>query len=145
MSIPKPSDVARALALLENAERPEFDLTGLLANARNRMALAPAAEVRKDDILEAGDPQSVNELVALADQYFREAKAATAARDQIKDLLRELVGAHDGISVHGAVVFTNKVVKSRVLDQAAVKNEFPDVPGNERFWTTTQSRRAEFK
>lgn len=139
------SDIAAALAILEGAPKPAFNLDALLDEARDRLQISNQNAVVSADIIEAPDAATVNQLLALADQYKREADTATANREAIKDTLKELVGEHEGISVNGATVFTFKPVTSRVLDQPHIKSLFPDLPENAEFWKDQNSRRAEFK
>jgi hypothetical protein len=87
----------------------------------------------------------VNEMTAKADEAERIAKAATAERDAIKAALKDLLGDREELKVNNALVFTNKASTSRVLDQAAVKARFPDIPGNEWAYKTQTSKRALFK
>jgi methyl-accepting chemotaxis protein len=87
----------------------------------------------------------VNELTARADELDKIAKAANAEREQIKDTLRDVLGDAEELKVNNALVFTNKRSSSRILDQKAIKSRFPDIPGNEWAYTTTETRRALFK
>jgi hypothetical protein len=152
-----PDELARAQRLLAEAEgrpAPSLDLDALISAARDNLKLKP---VKLDDkAIEAPDADLVNTLLAHADDYKRQIDALTKERSKITDLLAEIMeseeerlgleaGGIEGLTVHGATVFTNKVSRSRVLNAAHIKSLFPDIAGNEECYTDQIRRTRLYK
>lgn len=123
----------------------------LIERARNVLDIPPGADAHDDDgvtlkISDHVQSAMINELLAQAAEAKRVVDAAQADYDAVKDLLTELLGEQrTDLKVHNQLVFTARYSESRVLDQAYLKSKFPDIPGNEEFWTTQRRRNRLFK
>lgn len=126
-----------------------LDVDALISQARAGLGIKP---VEKPLTVEAAEPATVAALVAWADQLAEDEKRAKEQREQIKSLLKAMVEqAEDAsgepveqLTVAGRKVFSYSRTESRVLDQAAVKRMFPDIPEHAELYKTTVTRRATF-
>jgi hypothetical protein len=87
----------------------------------------------------------VNAILARAAAARQRKKEAEAEYNELIGLLKATVGEHDALRVHGAVVFTYKRSTSRLLNQQYIKSRFPDIEGNEDFYTDSERRTALLK
>lgn len=154
MNSPKNPQLAEAEAILATLNKQQsIDLDALIAEARTKMQVDATAKL--DTTVEAPDPTLANELMARWSDLDRQAKEIAAEQEKIKSFFTDLVeslesaagvepGTIEQVAVHGAPVFSYKTVTSRVLDQAAVKKLWPDVPENEELWKTQTTRPRKF-
>ena len=143
-TVPTPADAAAEI--IANMKRA-FDVNALIEDARLKLGVAPAP-VDNTRVINLTGAQGVvaSNLLAKAEELDKVAKAALAEREAIKQVLADLVDDHaEELRVNNAPVFTYKEQHARVLDQAAVKAAFPDVPGNERFWKDQVTRPRRFR
>jgi hypothetical protein len=118
----------------------------LIADAKARLAAGGTkAADGTEDLVEAGDKATVKQLHALAEEAKRARDEAGKQYDAIKQVLKDLCGEHDGLTVNGVPIFTNKLSISRIIDQAAFKEQFPDTPENARFYKDSPRRTALLK
>jgi hypothetical protein len=154
MSNTIPADVQFALDILERAGNVDyvaikepgqrakpFDLDAMIDASAGKLGVTPA----KKDTVEAADPETITELWTKAEELKKVEDRAKRDRAKITALLKQTTPEGKVLTVHGAPVFANTIVASRVLDQAAVKNEFPDIAGNERFYKDSLTTRADYK
>lgn len=142
------TDYERAIALLTGKPDPGASIEQFLQQAKTSLKLDEATPLKvsdDDDIVDAADPDTINAIVARAEDARRRRKEADAEYAELIGLLKAAVGEHDGVQVHGAVVFTYKRSRSRILNQSFVKSRFPDIEGNEDFWTDSERRTALLK
>lgn len=141
---PNPNDVAAEI--IANMKRT-FDVHALIADAREKLGVAPPPQNNVATAIDIRGAQAIvaNNLLAKAEELKRIADAANAEREEIKQALADYAGDAEELRVNGAPVFTYREQVSRVLDQAAVKSRFPDVPGNEWAYKDQVTRPRRFK
>jgi hypothetical protein len=153
-----PADVAFALQILQAAEErgdiasPKLDEVlkldrgasqdDLIADAAAKLGIT---KLDDDEEVAPADADAAMDLYLRAESLKKIIDSATKERDKITKVFKSTVPEGAKLVVRGSVIFHNNIVASRVLDQASVKNEFPDVPGNERFYKDQISTRAEYK
>lgn len=150
-----PADVQFALDILEQSnnadyiaikqpgnEHPgKFDLDAMIEQAAGKLGVTPAPK----DTVEAVDADTITELWTKAEELKKVEDRAKRDRAKITAVLKQATPEGSTLTVHGSPVFANTIVVKRTLDQAAVKNEFPDVAGNERFYTDSITTMALYK
>ena len=151
------AQVAKAKQILTQFAEPQptvgLDLDALIAKARADNGVV--AKV-KDLSVEAHDPELVNTLLAQASELKRVEDGAKKERAKITDFLGDLVeaaeiaqgvapGSFAELTVHGAVVFTNTLSTSRVLNQTHIKSMFPDIKENAEVWSDQTKRTRLYK
>lgn len=141
---PSPTDAAAEI--IANMQRA-FDVNALVEDARHKLGVAPVPATGVAHKLDVTGPQAivVNNLLAKAAELDRIAKAATAEREEIKQALADYAGDATELRVNGAPVFTYQEQVARVLDQAWIKANYPDIPGNEHFYKDQVTRPRRFK
>lgn len=151
MTNPDLERAQQVLAALNAATPKPLDVAALIAEARKSL---PDTARKDDGTVEVPDPELVNTLLARVSQIKAEMKQLAAEEDEIKTFLKELVlaaedgreeGSVEGLTVHGATVFTFKRTVSRVLNQSQVKAMFPDIPENSELWADQVRRTALIK
>jgi hypothetical protein len=138
-----------AAAIEQIVDSGVVNIDAMLAEARSRLALAPAANTDSDQ-REASNPEVVNALLAKAAELKRTEDSAKKERAKITDLLAEIAGPVTGtrtveLIVNDAPVFTVSVIESRGLNVDYIKSAHPDIPGNDAYWKTTKSTRRNYK
>lgn len=122
----------------------------LLAEARERLALAPAPKVTNDQ-REAPNADVVNALLAKSAELKRTIDSATKERGKITDLLAEITGPIPKkldkleLTVNKAPVFVVTQVVSRVLNTDYIKSAHPDIEGNEAYYKDSVTTRRTYK
>ena len=125
------------------------NIDDMLAEARTRLALAPAANTDSDQ-REAPNAEVVNALLAKAAELKRTEDSAKKEREKITNLLAEIAGPIEGsktveLTVNKATVFTVSRIESRGLNTDYIKSAHPDIPGNDAYWKTSVSTRRNYK
>lgn len=64
----------------------------------------PVATKENSKAIEAADPILINEILARRAQLTEEMKLAKAEKDELEDIIRDLIGKKDELTVHGAKV-----------------------------------------
>ncbi len=146
------TDVQRALDILtdqQNTGSVIIDtLDARIAAAQEQLGAARIVKGSTDLEVPEEMRATVNEIVALVSDEQRLVKQHEAAVERGKKFLAAIIEkAEDGngatyeqLTVNGAPVFGYKPSVVRILDQAAVKAEFPDTPENKRFYTDSLRR-----
>jgi hypothetical protein len=144
------TDYERAVAILTGAPDPGASIDQFIQEATAKLGVdagqihgEPASE--GDDVVDAPDASVVNAILARAAAARQRKKEAEAEYNELIGLLKATVGEHDALRVHGAVVFTYKRSTSRLLNQQYIKSRFPDIAGNEDFYTDSERRTALLK
>jgi len=129
-----------------------LDVDALLTTARAKLLEGtPAASPQKETV-EATDPGLINSLYARQSELARMEKNAKAEREKITIFFADLVDAAEKaagspvetLTANGVPVFHFKTVITRSLDQAAVKNRFPDIPENAWAYSESITRRRTY-
>lgn len=136
----KNTSIEAALALLNSqgdalaataAPLDGINVDALIAEAQGRLKVVVADE---PDMVEAEESDVINALWARAEELKRTEDGAKRERAKITATMKAATPEGKTLTVHGAPVFQHQIRMARVLDQAAIRSEFPDIPGNERFY-----------
>lgn len=103
----------------------------LIEQARERLAAGGTKKVDGTELptVEAGDPATVKQIHALAAEAKQAVKEAQAQVDLYAQVLKDMLGdpetAAERLTVNGAEIATWKRSTTTILNQAAIKAQFP--------------------
>lgn len=103
----------------------------LIEQARERLAAGGTKAVDGEELptVEAGDPATVKQIHALAAEAKQAEKEAAAQYELYKQVLKDMLGpeeqAAERLTVNGAEIATWKKSTTVILNQAAIKAQFP--------------------
>lgn len=103
----------------------------LIEQARERLAAGGTKKVDGTELptVEAGDPATVKQIHALAAEAKQAVKEAQAQVDLYTQVLKDMLGdpdtAAERLTVNGAEIATWKRSSTVILNQAAIKAQFP--------------------
>lgn len=103
----------------------------LIEQARERLAAGGTKAVDGEELptVEAGDPATVKQIHALAAEAKQAEKEAAAQYELYKQVLKDMLGpeeqAAERLTVNGAEVATWKKSTTVILNQTAIKAQFP--------------------
>jgi hypothetical protein len=103
----------------------------LIEQARERLAAGGTKAVDGEELptVEAGDPATVKQIHALAAEAKQAEKEAAAQYELYKQVLKDMLGpeeqAAERLTVNGAEVATWKRSTTVILNQVAIKAQFP--------------------
>lgn len=137
---------ANTIATAQMDAANTVNLQELIDQAKQRLASGGTKTADQSGLptLEADNKATVKELHALA----AEAKLARDAADQqyeaIKQVLKDMLGDAEVLTVGGVAVFTNKRSSTTTLNQKLIKERFPQAEHPE-LYSTSERRTALFK
>ncbi len=120
-------------------------IDALVADARAKLGIGISDSTVEHPFVQVDAPEILNALSAERAALKRQAGMIDERVKQIDDIAKELLGdAHD-LKAAGVTVVSYRPSTSRVINQAVIKQNFPDVPGNEEFWTDSERRTINWK
>ena len=90
--------------------------------------------------MDATDPALVNSLLAQLGEIQTQAKQLKAQEDEIKDILRDVIGQAEELHIHGAKVASITRWRETALITDKVKETFPLVEYPELYKASSKSR-----
>jgi hypothetical protein len=123
-------------------EERKLDVQELIEQAKVRLAATGTKTVDGEKVptVEAEDKATVKQIHALAEEAKRARDEASAQYELYKQVLKDLTGENEALTVNGVPVFTYKRSTTTILNQAAIKAQFPQATHPELY--TEQERRT---
>ena len=112
----------------------------LIDQAKAELISKPKATKPNKKVVDATDPALVNSLLAQLSEIQTAAKQLKAQEDEIKDILRDVIGQAEELHVHGAKVASITRWRETGLITEKVKETFPLVEYPELYKATSKSR-----
>lgn len=112
----------------------------LIEEAKAKLVQKPKATKTSKKIIDASDPAMVNSLLAQLSELQTASKQIKAQEDEIKDVLRDVIGSAEELHVHGAKVASISRWRETSLVTDKVKETFPLVEYPELYKASTKSR-----
>ena len=112
----------------------------LIEEAKAKLVQKPKATKTSKKIIEASDPAMVNSLLAQLSELQTASKQLKAQEDEIKDVLRDVIGSAEELHVHGAKVASISRWRETSLVTDKVKETLPLVEYPELYKASSKSR-----
>ena len=112
----------------------------LIEQAKAELISKPKATKASKKIIDASDPALINSLLAQLSELQSQAKILKAQEDEIKDVIRDIIGSAEELHVHGAKVASISRWRETTLITDKVKETFPLVEYPELYKASTKSR-----
>jgi hypothetical protein len=112
----------------------------LIDQAKAELVSKPKATKPNKKVVDATDPALVNSLLAQLGEIQTQAKQLKAQEDEIKDILRDVIGQAEELHVHGAKVASITRWRETALITDKVKETFPLVEYPELYKASSKSR-----
>ena len=112
----------------------------LIEEAKAKLIEKPKATKVSKKIIEASDPALVNSLLAQLQELQTQGKQLKAQEDDIKAVIRDVIGSAEELQVHGAKVASISRWRETALITDVVKETFPLVDYPELYKATTKTR-----
>jgi hypothetical protein len=112
----------------------------LIEEAKAKLIEKPKATKVNKKIVDAADPALVNSILAQLSELQTEMKQLKAQEDEIKAIIKDVIGASEELHVHGAKVASISRWRETSLVTDKVKETFPLVEYPELYKATTKSR-----
>jgi hypothetical protein len=112
----------------------------LIDQAKAELVSKPKATKPNKKVVDATDPALVNSLLAQLGEIQTQAKQLKAQEDEIKDILRDVIGVAEELHVHGAKVASITRWRETALITDKVKETFPLVEYPELYKASSKSR-----
>jgi|TARA_R110002153_G_scaffold123015_1_gene269034 hypothetical protein len=112
----------------------------LIEEAKAKLIEKPKATKVNKKIVDAADPALVNSILAQLSELQTEMKQLKAQEDEIKAIIKDVIGASEELHVHGAKVASISRWRETSLVTDKVKETFPLVEYPEMYKATTKSR-----
>lgn len=97
----------------------------LIDEAKAKLIEKPKATKASKKVVETDDPNLVNSLLAQLSEIQSQAKALKAQEDEIKNVIRDIIGSAEELHVHGAKVASISRWRETSLITDKVKELFP--------------------
>lgn len=97
----------------------------LIEKAKAELISKPKATKSNTKVVETEDPNLINELLAEYSALDDQAKKITAQKDEIKAVIKDVIGDSDELHVHGAKVASIARWRETTLVTESVKTTFP--------------------
>ena len=97
----------------------------LIEKAKAELISKPKATKNDKKVMETEDPNLINELLAEYSALDEQAKALTAKKEEIKNVIKDVLGDSDELHVHGAKVASIARWRETTLVTDKVKETFP--------------------
>lgn len=112
----------------------------LIDEAKAKLIEKPKATKTSKKVVDASDPALVNSLLAELSMVQDQMKQLKAQEDEIKDVIRDIIGQAEELHVHGAKVASISRWREQALITDKVKETFPLVDYPELYKASTKSR-----
>jgi phage shock protein A len=112
----------------------------LIDQAKAQLITKPKATKTNKKVVDASDPALINSLLAQLAELQTQAKQLKAQEDEIKDILRDVIGVAEELHVHGAKVASITRWRETALITDKVKETFPLVEYPELYKASSKSR-----
>jgi adenosine deaminase len=112
----------------------------LIDQAKAELITKPKATKPNKKVVDASDPALINSLLAQLGELQTQAKQLKAQEDEIKDILRDVIGQAEELHVHGAKVASITRWRETALITDKVKETFPLVEYPELYKASSKSR-----
>lgn len=112
----------------------------LIEQAKADLISKPKATKVNKKIIDASDPALVNALLAQLQEIQTEAKKLKAQEDEIKDVIKDIIGQAEELHVHGAKVASISRWRETALITDKVKELFPLTECPEIYKASNKSR-----
>lgn len=112
----------------------------LIEQAKAKLISKPKATKSSKKVIEAADPALVNSLLAELSNIQDALKQLKAQEDEIKDVIRDIIGQAEELHVHGAKVASIARWRETTLITDKVKETFPLVEYPELYKASSRSR-----
>lgn len=112
----------------------------LIEQAKAELISKPKATKVSKKVIDASDPALVNALLAQLQEIQTEAKKLKAQEDEIKDVIKDIIGQAEELHVHGAKVASISRWRETALITDKVKELFPLADCPEIYKASTKSR-----
>jgi adenosine deaminase len=112
----------------------------LIDQAKAELIAKPKATKPNKKVVDASDPALINSLLAQLGELQTQAKQLKAQEDEIKDILRDVIGQAEELHVHGAKVASITRWRETALITDKVKETFPLVEYPELYKASSKSR-----
>lgn len=112
----------------------------LIDEAKAKLIEKPKATKASKKVVDASDPALVNSLLAELSMVQDQMKQLKAQEDEIKDVIRDIIGQAEELHVHGAKVASISRWREQALITDKVKETFPLVDYPELYKASTKSR-----
>jgi len=116
------------------------DTRALIDQAKAKLVDKPKATKPNKKVIEASEPVMVNELLAELSRIKDAKKILDAQEDEIKDVLKDVIGVAEELHVHGAKVASITRWRETSLITDKVKETFPLVEYPELYKASSRSR-----
>lgn len=112
----------------------------LIEEAKSKLIEKPKATKVSKKTIESSEPALVNSLLAQLSELQGEMKQLKAQEDEIKAVIKDIIGSAEELHVHGAKVASISRWRETSLITDKVKETFPLVEYPELYKATTKSR-----
>lgn len=112
----------------------------LIEQAKAELISKPKATKVSKKVIDASDPGLVNALLAQLQEIQTEAKKLKAQEDEIKDVIKDIIGQAEELHVHGAKVASISRWRETALITDKVKELFPLTECPEIYKASNKSR-----
>ncbi len=112
----------------------------LIDEAKTKLIEKPKATKSTKKVVDASDPAIVNGLLAELSMLQDQIKQLKAQEDEIKDVIKDIIGTAEELHVHGAKVASISRWRETALITEKVKELFPLTECPEIYKATNKSR-----
>ena len=112
----------------------------LIEEAKSKLIEKPKATKVSKKTIESPEPALVNSLLAQLSELQGEMKQLKAQEDEIKAVIKDIIGSAEELHVHGAKVASISRWRETSLITDKVKETFPLVEYPELYKASTKSR-----
>ncbi len=112
----------------------------LIDEAKAKLIEKPKATKSTKKVVDASDPAIVNGLLAELSMLQDQIKQLKAQEDEIKDVIKDIIGTAEELHVHGAKVASISRWRETALITEKVKELFPLTECPEIYKATNKSR-----
>lgn len=112
----------------------------LIEQAKAELISKPKATKVSKKVIDASDPALVNALLAQLQEIQSAAKKLKAQEDEIKDVIKDIIGQAEELHVHGAKVASISRWRETALITDKVKELFPLTECPEIYKASNKSR-----
>lgn len=112
----------------------------LIDEAKTKLIEKPKATKSTKKVVDASDPAIVNGLLAELSMLQDQIKQLKAQEDEIKDVIKDIIGSAEELHVHGAKVASISRWRETALITEKVKELFPLTECPEIYKATNKSR-----
>ncbi len=116
------------------------EIRTLIEEAKSKLIEKPKATKVNKKTIESAEPELVNSLLAQLSDIQIGMKQLKAQEDEIKAVIKDIIGSAEELHVHGAKVASISRWREQSLITDTVKETFPLVEYPELYKASTKSR-----